>query len=929
MPSGTGYECSFAVITVVPEAHRLWVDGLPSHQTTFRDGYRWTVSNLPAAGNGTHLVVEAQQPERSLLPAGSFAAHFLDVWRPRCLIIADIGGGIWGPGPIARDGLALGDVVAADRLDYYELIKIVPPSGNQQTRIPRSMKFQQPSTWLSTLARDLAHESHWHQRLRVGRPSATHPPKLLPGGVVSGDKLLTDTNAHETRRIVDTYDKALAVDMESVGAAHAVFLKVDAGHAVSFAALRGISDWIDQPDNQETRDAWKAAASDAAIAVLRELIEQTPGELVGVTPAEAESIAELRRRLHNDYYVPPIAYESHIDAGGQRITREGVLGHALKRHGVALVGGAGLGKSTMLHHAAMAASGPLEAFPVLVDLKRWRPKYADRLDGIPTAERLSPFMDVLLSASVQRIGVGLFEEILARREVLLMVDGLNEVPFTPVASRILELLDEYMRAHPEVRVLVTDRGGEGFYRDSGWDVLKLRPLDAVQVTHIIEQNFGAGAATTLDDEAGLLENPFFLDRALRGRNLDLASRASALGTFFSEQLRMTDEHIDALAAMAFNVYAERRQRTFPESEVEELLGTDGFHALRAGGALKSHDSLATFSHQLEHDYLAARHMARHPHYWTTSVLDALTFNAASFDVPALVLELLDDESARDIFVRKLYDWNWRGTITAVASAEQEGHQATSAFLHTAILAVAAEKRFDPVRGTRDRADNQLQRFRGYHAQQLRSAATLRELTTFVREVEGGPEWFASWQNLFCGDPLDRPLRDDVIDALTSSDALHGWTAANVIKRYEGTDDASRRMREMVRTASDTTRWRAVHVLGAWPSDANAAVLVDALSYPHRWVVYGAVRSLMEMAARTGDDALRRRVLAALADRVDTIPNEALSQIALTPLYEGAPADYQRAVRPLITSIIKSRHNVGERERWRSRLARFDEFWDRA
>lgn len=911
------------MITVVDEAHELFCSALDDAKSVEADGWYWTVAELPAADGGTHLVVEGQTPERSHLPAQAFATRMLHVWRPRCLVLADCGGGIWGEGKRPRDDVALGDVVVSELLHYYELQKLV--AGG--TRVPRYIRWQSISPRLSTTARQLDElRPNWRARCQVERPGAA---QLKLGELVCGDKLLADPAASEVSRIVTEYDKALAVDMETVGVAHAALEAADDGLPLSFVALRGISDWMDGKDNQATRDDWKLAACDAAVAATLALIDATPSVGNVATAEELESLDELRRRLDTSYAVPSDAYASVVRTGTGQLTRNDALAMVMQRHGAVLVGGAGVGKSSILHQAVKASSSPLEPFPVLIDLKLWKPAYSNRLAEDPSGAELLPSLDALLRASVQRIGVKLLDAIAVRRPVLLFVDGLNEVSFADVGRRILTLLDEYMRTRPHVRTLVTDRSLGEFYDESGWTTMRLEPLEVAEVKRVLTEQLGEDAAADLGAAVELLRIPFFLNRAIRGGNLALISRAAALQDFFAVQLDLSDDQLDALAHAAFEVYLQRR-RSFPATAIADVAGDDVFAMLQDAGVVLGEEDLA-FHHQLEHDYLAARHLAACARQWTPVVFDAMTFDAASFDVLGLTLEQLTREDERDAFLRAVYDWNWGGTIAAMIAAEHDGSPAASAPLRMALLAVIAEKRFDRVDGTRGVTIQHLERFSGDVAAQLTSAPSLAALIDVVRVAPSGPEWFEQWRACFCRMP-PTPLSEQEAALIASSDSLIGWTMASVARRFAHDPERAAQLRALyaAHPSADSTaraiRWRVVHVLGAWPTEANTAALLQAIGDDYSWVQYGAVRSLMETAARTGDLRLREHIVQNLLTRIRELGDEPLSQFAWSSLYEGAPDDYAPAVHPLLQAALALQQNETGRRIWLRRIARFEAFW---
>ena len=951
--ANSDYGCSFAIMTVVPEAHECFRSAVGDPAPVESDGYYWTVADVEARDGGTHRVVEAQAPQRSNLAAEEFAARILRVWRPRYFLVADIGGGIHGGGETPRDGLALGDVVVAESLHYYELAKLLPDPENP--RRERYVRWQPISPRLSTVGRELdIVVPDWRERITVSRPrpegnsrvllgeivagdellpeahAEDGDVKLLPGEIVVGEKLLADPDAEEVRRICEKYDKALAVDMESVGAAVSALSASDDGLALSYAVLRGISDWMDRRGNQETRDAWKPYAADAAVAAALALVAAIPSTVTGVSQEETDSIAELRQRIAAEYEVPDETYPSVVSGPVGVLSRNDVLATATRQHGVLLAGEAGLGKTALLLQAARAAFAPLEPFPVFVDLKRWKPEYATGLAEDPSGERLKPSMDALLRASVQGIGIDLLEKIAADREVLVLVDGINEVPYAEVAPRILTLLQEYMRARPTVHVVVTDRRPGDVYREQHWTELTLRRLEAADVEQIVDSHLGAGTYEALPEHsAALLRIPYFLDRAVRSGNPAAASRSDAMASFLHDQVGLTSEETDGLACIAYSVYETLGGRTFPADLLDQGLS----RRLRDSGVLVAvADGEVRFDHQLEHDYLASRHLAADERRWTTPAFDAVTFEAASFDAIALALEQVTREQ-RDGFLTQVYNWNWIGAIMALADVEQDGADACTVELRTALLAVVAEKRFDRLVGTRERAERQLRRFHDHYAQRLAAALTLEELISVVGGVSSsGHEWFEDWRTLFAKLPAT-PLEERDVFLLADPSAVFGWTAANVIRRFPSQDDRALQVRTIYAArpepseTSRAARWRAVHALGAWPSADNAALLLRAIDCDeYSWVKYGAARSAVEMAARTRDQDLRMQIFSGLQERVRTIASEPLSQLASSAIFDGADLAFVDAVRPVLHAALEAQRTETDRERWKVRIARFEEYW---
>jgi nucleoside phosphorylase len=102
-------------------------------------------------------------------------------------------------------------------------------------------------------------------------------PRAIVGNIVAGEKLLGDATNQEQQALLNDFDHALAVDMESMGFARAVFKARSSVHYnPQCAVIRGISDLVDaqEHDNDATRQLWRRYASEAAVAFGRGVIEE-------------------------------------------------------------------------------------------------------------------------------------------------------------------------------------------------------------------------------------------------------------------------------------------------------------------------------------------------------------------------------------------------------------------------------------------------------------------------------------------------------------------------------------------------------------------------------------------------------------------------------------------------------------------------------
>ena len=86
----------------------------------------------------------------------------------------------------------------------------------------------------------------WVNALRKPRPDK-NVPKALIGGIVAGELLLGDADNAFQQKILTTYQKALAFEMESFGVARTMYSSRWSVHYnPQFLIVRGISDLVDR-----------------------------------------------------------------------------------------------------------------------------------------------------------------------------------------------------------------------------------------------------------------------------------------------------------------------------------------------------------------------------------------------------------------------------------------------------------------------------------------------------------------------------------------------------------------------------------------------------------------------------------------------------------------------------------------------------------
>ena len=157
-------------------------------------------------------------------------------------------------------------------------------------------------------------------------------------------------------------------------------------------------------------------------------------------------------------------------------------------------------------------------------------------------------------------------------------------------------------------------------------------------------------------------------------------------------------------------------------------------------------------------------------------------------------------------------------------------------------------------------------------------------------------------------------------ALTEADGLRGWTAANVLRRLGGGDSSV--VQNLARTGSRVVRWRAVHVLGVLPATSFPTLLacLDDPSLDAVNVRYGALRSIVENAARLPEPAQRAAVVAELSSRADSLraSRPLSSELERTLVLVSPPRAWLSTCAPLLDRLVEGAADALEQTRW-SRL----------
>ena len=274
--SPSGNKVDVAIITVLPEEFEAVLAELDQHSRAPESRKKknicaWQIGSVGKAGSDeSYTVVVALVGVKGNLSCADVTRETLERWKTEYVLLVGIAAGL------ERDGVTRGDVVVSTIIRGYECGKIAGEF------IPRDDLVYPISHSLLRNAMALpALRKNWAGDIKNVRPVATVVSKMVPGEVASGEKVVDDVTNEFFTKVLERWPNLHAVEMEGVGAAHAIHAAVDKGRAVSFLMIRGISDMPISdgpvgPDRTKAqtveRDTWKKFASSAAACFAVQMI---------------------------------------------------------------------------------------------------------------------------------------------------------------------------------------------------------------------------------------------------------------------------------------------------------------------------------------------------------------------------------------------------------------------------------------------------------------------------------------------------------------------------------------------------------------------------------------------------------------------------------------------------------------------------------
>jgi len=216
--------------------------------------------------------------DRSNVPASNAIRDAMEDLRPRFILLVGIAGGLCDDG-VPRDDVQLGDVVIPEHVDYGEFLKMTDDGP-----LLRHYAFDHPSLHLRknvsvplTLSFDLkkAVTMNPPKEYKLGSGFKIHS-----GSILSFEKIMSASDENPVQKeLLKSFDKALALDMESIGVARGVCEgRTSFWYNPRYAIIRGISDYVGASENNEVRRLWKQYAAHGAAVVAKEFIRLLPAD---------------------------------------------------------------------------------------------------------------------------------------------------------------------------------------------------------------------------------------------------------------------------------------------------------------------------------------------------------------------------------------------------------------------------------------------------------------------------------------------------------------------------------------------------------------------------------------------------------------------------------------------------------------------------
>jgi hypothetical protein len=629
------------------------------------------------------------------------------------------------------------------------------------------------------------------------------------------------------------------------------------------------------------------------------------GELVDATRLVAQTLRTPRPTFH--YRILwATTYEALF--AGNTVGATGIdaaLDVARTRGRVILSSEGGTGKSVILQLMFKRAV-ELEMQPVLLDLKHWTPPMFETWEAFEDSDvsRMSLLFEHLAQPAVSEAELAHVDASIFRP---LLVDGLNELP-RGLGDQILLTLDAFCQRNPGAGAIVADRLVRRAFPGRVWEIATIAPFDQAEIDALLPDAQPERRANVL------LRRAFYLDLAVK-QGIDALEGAGPFEDYFRRHVGLSAYALNAAATAAYETYRVEAARTFALDTFEQVAGAGTTDVLRNANILVSRDGRWYFVHHLYHDYLTSRHLAAHRRLWGSAAFDVVSFDATSFDALALALQQIKQTDDADAFLAHMYDWNFYASAYALAKGRALGEVAVSADMEIALLAMLAERRWDPLDATAQAVADALRLIPGQLAADFLNAPDLASVQALVAQLDVKRPEVLAWRSLFLK-AEGASATAETLTALGGDQSLIGWTASNVLRRSALSPDQAEELRRYLASERPTIRWRAAHALAAHPSPATVDALVERLHDDDQWVRYGSIRALIEIAALS--EELRGPTVEKLRENATLLQENPYVRREFTRavILRDPPSGWARAIEPLIEQLWVAAPSPSAHDHWR-------------
>jgi hypothetical protein len=582
-------------------------------------------------------------------------------------------------------------------------------------------------------------------------------------------------------------------------------------------------------------------------------------------------------------------FDGVLGGMGEPVLLRDLVGLALRKGRVLLQAPGGAGKTWTLSGLQREA-----------ERQGHRSSYVE-VQSIDVEQLTTNGVEALLRAATPELG---YEQLAGDRKLLLLVDGLSEVS-SQTAELVLRAVDQWAALGPHTGTVVADRLVRRSVRELRWQLATLSPIPADNIESVLGREVS-------EDERPLLQLPAYLLAARGVGGRPLLGRGDAIEQLLA-QLSSDRELLAEVEEFALDVYVELKQRSFPTERLAQMKASVADALTAAGIVTEIGNRRSTFIHHLIHDYLAASAASRCPERWDHELFDALSLHSSSNDSLLFLFEKVAEEF-RDNLIRRVYDWNLYAASYLLSKTTSHGGARQSTEYE--ILALLGERRFDHFQATRRQVEDALVLHGGEMAAAYLRADSVDAVLAIAKQAEGRNAEFDEWLTLYLCD--QSPATKWLVDKMTETDGVDGWTAANVVRRLGFDDATQQQVMDLCTHNSHVVRWRAVHALGVASKGAREFLFERLREDPESSVRYGALRSIVDQAYLGQVATDRADTFRMLAEEVEEVlASKSLSrELARTLEVVDPPSDWADSIGPMLERIMQVESDSEQLDRWR-------------